>query len=181
MTPSGMVRWGAVGLAVGGAAWTILGLGALSGLLGAIPGREDVVLFILALVLTAVGLLGVHAAQGGRTGALGRLGLALALLAIAVRASGGMTFLAGSLALERVSMPGTVLMLAGLVLYGIATFRAGVLPRWYGVVLALAMPISLPLGAYGTTLFGLCLVVLGIVLYLWSQRGGGTERTSRVR
>lgn len=164
-------RWGGICLAAGGAAWAILGIGALAGLLEAIPGREDVVIFVLALVFTALGLLGVHSIQGGRTGALGRLGLSVALLAIGVRAAGGIAFLAGSLALERVSLPGTVGMLVGLVLYGVATFRAGVLPRWYGVALAAAMPVSLPLGVYGTTLFGVILVILGIALHVRSSRG----------
>jgi hypothetical protein len=181
VTPTGIIRLGAAGLVSGGAAWMILGVGALSGLLGAIPGREDVVLFVVALLLTAVGLLGLHAAQGGGTGGLGRLGLSVALLAIAVRASGGVVFLAGSSALEWVSLPGTVGMLAGLVLYGVATFRAGALPRWYGLALAAAMPVSLPLGAFGTALFGLFLVVLGIVLDLWSRRGGGRTAPPRVR
>jgi hypothetical protein len=163
-------RWGGIWLAAGGAAWAILGIGALVGLLGAIPGREDVVIFVLALIFTALGLLGVHSVQGGRTGALGRLGLSVALLAIGVRAAGGIAFLAGSLALERVSQPVTVGMLVGLVLYGVATFRAGVLPRWYGVALAAAMPISLPLDVYGTTLFGVVLAILGIALAVGSGR-----------
>jgi hypothetical protein len=42
---SGLVRWGAVSLILGGAAWIVLGLTAVFGYLQAIPGREDVALF----------------------------------------------------------------------------------------------------------------------------------------
>jgi hypothetical protein len=70
-------------------------------------------------------------------------------------------------------------MLLGLVLYGVATLRARVLPRWYGLALILSMPVSLPLPVYGTALFGLILVVLGYGL--WLHRGAATRQPSRVR
>jgi hypothetical protein len=54
-----------------------------------------------------------------------------------------------------------------------------VLPRWYGLALVVALPVTLPLAAYGTTLFGLMLLALGYVL--WSQRGTTTAQFSRVR
>jgi hypothetical protein len=60
-------------------------------------------------------------------------------------------------------------MLLGFVVYGSATLRAGVLPRWYGLTLILSLPVSLPLAVYGTALFGLILVVLGYAL--WSRKG----------
>jgi hypothetical protein len=178
VTASSAARWGAAGLVASGVAWTALGAGALSGLLEAIPGRVDVVLFVVAHLLAAVGLLGLHGAQGGAAGGLGRLGLSVTLLALAVRAAVGIAFLAGSPALERASVPATVAMLVGLVLYGIAVFRAGVLPRWYGVALAAAMPVSFPLGSYGTTLFGLSLVALGVALILLP---GGEDRQAPPR
>jgi hypothetical protein len=69
-------------------------------------------------------------------------------------------------------------MLVGLVLYGFATLRARVLPRWYGLALLASMPVSLPLATYGTALFGLILVMLGYVLWL---RKDITEQSPRVR
>jgi hypothetical protein len=179
MGSSGLVRWGAIGLMLGGAVWIVLGLSALFGYLEAIPGREDVVLFVVALLLTAVGLLGLHALQGGSYGLLGRVGLYVALVAMAARLSGALVYLAGSTALEWISWPGTLGMLVGFVLYGLATLRAGVLPRWYGLALIFSMPVSLPLAVYGTTLFGLILVVLGYVL--WLRKGSTTGQPSRVR
>jgi hypothetical protein len=157
----------------------VLGLSALFGYLQAIPGREDIVLFAVALLLTAVGLVGLHALQGGSYGLLGRVGLYVALVAMAARLSGAVVYLAGSTALEWISWPGTLGMLVGFVLYGLATLRAGVLPRWYGLALIFSMPVSLPLAVYGTTLFGLILVVLGYVL--WSRKGTTTGQPSRVR
>ena len=87
--------------------------------------------------------------------------------------------MAGSSALEWISLPGTMGMLVGFVLYGFATLQARVLPRWYGLALIVSMPVSLPLAVYGTVLFGLFLVVLGYVL--WLRTDATTERPSRVR
>ncbi len=169
MGDSGLVRWGAISLMLGGAAWTVLGLSAVFGYLQAIPGREDVALLILALLLTAAGLVGLHALQGESHGLLERAGFYTAIAALSVRALGAAVFLSGSPALEWVSLPGTLGMLLGFVAYGLATLRAGVLPRWYGVALAVSVPASLPLAVYGTALFGLILVVLGLAL--WSRKG----------
>ena len=54
MESSGLVRWGALALFLGGTVWLVLGLfNVFDGLL-AIPGRKDgVVLLALGLVLTA--------------------------------------------------------------------------------------------------------------------------------
>ncbi len=144
-----------------------------------IPGREDVVLFIAALLLSAVGLVGLHTLQKGSYGRLGRVGLYIALAAVAARVLGAVVFLAGSSALEWISLPSTLGMLVGFVLYGVATLRTRVLPRWYGLALTAALPVSLPLAGYGTILFGLFLLVLGYAL--WLRRDATTEQPSRAR
>ena len=105
MATSGLVRWGAVGLMLGGVMWLVLGLSAVFGYLQAIPGREDVVLFVVALVLTAAGLVGLHSLQRGRYGLLGRVGFYIALAAVAGRILGAVVYLAGSSALEWISWP----------------------------------------------------------------------------
>jgi hypothetical protein len=79
--------------------------------------------------------------------------------AVAARTLGALVFLAGSLALEWISFPGTLGMLVGFVLYGIATVQARVMPRWYGLALIVALPFTLPLATYGTTVLGLILLV----------------------
>ena len=179
MATSGLIRWDAIGLMLGGVTWVVLGLSALVGYLQAIPGREDVVLFVVALLLTAAGLVGLHTLQNDSYGLLGRAGFYIALAAVAARILGAVVFLAGSSALERISLPGTLGMLVGFVLYGVATVQARVLPRWYGLALIVVLPVSLPLAGYGTALFGLILLVLGYVL--WLRRGATTAQPSRVR
>jgi hypothetical protein len=179
MTAWGLIRWAAIGFMLGGVAWLVLGLSARFGYLQAISGREDVVLYIVALLFTAAGLIGLHALQRASYGLLGEAFFYFTLAAIVGRILGAAVFLAGSTILERFSLPLTLGMLLGLVFYGVATLRARVLPRWYGLVLILAMPVSLPLSVYGTALFGLFLVVLGYGL--WLHRGAATGQPSRVR
>ena len=179
MASSGPIRWGAVGFVLGGVVWIVLGLSAVFGYLQAIPGREDVVLYVVALLFTATALLGLHALQRSSYGLLGRVGFYVALAAVAVRLLGAVVYLAGSSALEWLSPWGTLGMLVGFVLYGLATLRARVLPRWYGLALVVCMPVSLPLATYGTALFGLILVVLGCAL--WLRKGTGSEQSQRVR
>ena len=174
MATSGLIRWGAIGLILGGVTWLVLGLSAVFGYLQAIPGREDVVLFVVALVLTAAGLVGLHSLQRGGYGLLGRVGFYIALTAVVGRILGAVVYLAGSSALEWISLPGTLGMLVGFILYGFATLQARVLPRWYGLTLLASMPVSLPLEVYGTSLFGLILVVLGYVL--WLRKDTTTEQ-----
>jgi hypothetical protein len=180
MGSSELIRWDAIGLMMAGLTWLVLGLAAVLGILQAIPGREDIALLAVALLLTAAGLAGLHTMQRGHYGLLGQAGFYLALVAIAGRILGIVVYAAGSSALEGISFPATAGMLVGFVLYGVATLRAGVLPRWYGLVLIVSMPVSLLVPTYyGTVLFGLFLVVLGFAL--WSRRGAATEQPSRVR
>jgi hypothetical protein len=78
-------------------------------------------------------------------------------------------------------------MVVGLVLYGSATVRAGILPRWYGWVLVLALPASSVLSLLLRSIvitksffwFGLFLLVLSYGL--WSQRGSSAQQSSHVR
>ncbi|AHY46086.1 Hypothetical Protein RradSPS_0803 [Rubrobacter radiotolerans] len=156
---------GAAGFVLSGTAWVALGLGALLGLLAEIPGREDVVLYLLAHGFLALGLAGLHGVQRGRVGFAGRTGLYVALFSVSARALGAAVFLSGSLALEWISSPGLIGMLAGFALYGVAAFRSGTLLRPWGVALALILPVTLPLGQYGTVLFGLFLAALGLALW----------------
>ena len=181
MGSSGLVRWGAIGLMLGGVTWVVLGLSAILGYLQAIPGREDVVLFVVALLFTAAGLVGVHAFQKDAYGLLGQAGFYIALAAIAARILGAVLFLAGSSIHEGFPFPvATIAMVVGFVLYGVATVRARVLPGWYGLALIVSMPVSLFAPTYyGTVLFGLFLVVLGYAL--WLRRGAATGQPSRVR
>ncbi len=185
MVAPGLIRWGAIGLMLSGVIWVILGLSVPVGYLQAIPGREDVVLFVGGDLFLAMGLVGLHALQKDSYGLLGRVGFYIVLAAVAARILGAVVFLAGSLTLQWISFPGALGMLVGFVLYGVATLRARVLPRWYGLALIgsaliVVVPGSLPLLRYATTmLYGLILLMLGYVL--WLRRGAAAEQPSRVR
>jgi hypothetical protein len=179
MASSGLLRQGAIGFMLGGVTWLVLGLSARFGYLQAIPGREDVVLYVVAQLFTVAGLLGLHTLQKESYGLLGEAGFYLTLVAMTGRILDAVVFLAGNPVLEWISLPATLIMLLGLVLYGVATLRARVLPRWYGLALIVSMPVSLPLSVYGTALFGLIVVVLGYGL--WLHRGVATGQPSSVK
>ncbi len=172
MASSGIVRWGAIGFMLGGVIWVVLGPFAL----GRLPASDPQSRRRRAVRRGAPALGG----GAGRAPCLAErrlrtpgTGFYLALAAMAARAFGAVVFLAGSSALEWISFPATLGMLVGFVLYGVATLRARVLPRWYGVALIVSLPISLPLAVYGTVLFGLFLVTLGCVL--WMRRDATIE------
>ena len=136
-------------------------------------------LLVVALLLLAAGLAGFHALQKGSYGRIGRAGLYTAIAGCLAQALGLVGLLAGTAVLGWLLIVGSLGLLVGFVLYGAATLQARVLPRWYGLVLILAMPVSLPLSVYGTALFGLSLVVLGYGS--WLHRGAATGQPSRVR
>jgi hypothetical protein len=172
MKSSGLVRWGALGLFLGGTVWLVLGLFDLFDGLLAIPGRKDsVVLLALGLVLTAAGLVGPHASQKDRYGLLGRTGFYIAVASLLARALRDVIFLAGSQTLlQWIVRPSVLGMMVGLVLMGIATLRARVLPRWYGLTLIVSiLPVLLPLRPLGTALFGVIMLVLGFALWMRSS------------
>ncbi|CAN5748950.1 hypothetical protein BH18ACT11_BH18ACT11_22230 [soil metagenome] len=181
MESSGLVRWGALGLFLGGTVWLLLGLlNVFDGLL-AIPGRkDDVVLLALGLVLTAAGLVGPHALQGRSYGLLGRAGFYIAIASLLARALRDVIFLVGSQTLlQWIVRPSVLGMMVGLVLMGTATLRARVLPRWYGLALIVSiLPVLLPIRALGTALFGVIMLVLGFALWMRSsaEQGRSTSR-----
>ena len=63
-------------------------------------------------------------------------------------------------------------------LYETVTLQARVLPRWYGVVLIIAFPVSFLFGEYSGLPFGIVWLALGCVLR--SQRARAAEQPSRV-
>ena len=75
-------------------------------------------------------------------------------------------------------------LVVGFVLYGAATLRAKVLPRWCGVAFIAAVPVALALSgplsfASMFGVFGLAWLALGYAL--WSQRVISGQQPSRVR
>jgi hypothetical protein len=145
---------------------------------------------VVALLLVPVGMVGFHALQGRSYGRLGRAGFWMALagpLAVALGAASYLFFgnVFGTSLLWLAGPLGPLLLLAGFVLYGVATLQARVLPRWCGVAFIAAMPVALVSSIAGPlalvfVVFGLAWTALGYVL--WSaRRGGRTEQPARVR
>jgi hypothetical protein len=77
---------------------------------------------------------------------------------------------------------GLVGWLVGFLLLGIATFRAGVLPRWSGVLLIAFFPVLFAiLSFYETGVIWNGLVWLALGYVLWTRRGTAVEQPMRVR
>jgi hypothetical protein len=130
-------------------------------------------------VLSVVGLVGLHALQRGSYGRLGRAGFYTILAASAASVVAGVAHLFGSAALEWLVYPvGMVGIIVGFLLYGAATVQAKVLPRWYGVVLIVFLPISMFLGVYAYIWIGVVQLVLGAVL--WRRRALPKESAPRL-
>jgi len=167
MLPSDLVRWGAASFVLGGTAWVVSGLLIVFGhpIMG--PHPVYFLLLVVALLLTSAGLMGLHALQEGSYGRVGRAGLYTILFAFATQDLGTAVLLSRSSAFVLVvSQVGLLAKLVGFVLYGVATLRAGVLPRWYGVALIVLVPVSVGLLLYGNIWTGLVLMILGYALWL---------------
>jgi hypothetical protein len=122
----------------------------------------------LNLVFKAVGYRGLRGWTGFRAAALGQG----AMLASAVA-----SLATGRLALGFLYTLGVLMLLVGLALLPVATYRAAVLP-WWGTLLV-AVLAAIIFGELGVVLVGLVWIALGYVLL--SKRGATAERPSRVR
>ena len=190
MSSSDLIRWGALGALLAGVAWIVEGLLTL-----VIPeqGPEAFgspsfylsnVVFVIAFIGTLAGLIGLHARQAPSYGRTGRAGLVAALVGVALMLVAVVTSIMAGRPIgvvEGLFQIAILVTFVGFVLYGAATQQARVLPRWSGVALIIALPVSPALGEYGgNALFGLMWLALGYVL--WSQRGIPAEQQpSRVR
>ena len=185
MSSSGLIRWGGIAAMAAGVVWVIYGILAIVSLGVQAPGTFPYYLvegtFAVGLLLTVVGMVGLHALQKENYGRIGRAGFYTVVLASSGQVLGTVVLLTGSAALAWLVYPvGVLAVLVGFVLYGAATLQARVLPRWCGVGLIVGWPIAIALGLYGgNILFGLLWVALGYVL--WSWRGTAAEQPSRVR
>jgi hypothetical protein len=189
MSSSDVVSWGAMGALLAGIAWLLSGLISL-----VMPGQgtEEIgsfsyylleTIFCIASVGILGGLAGFHALQAASYGQLGAVGFYAAFIGTALMLiSTAATNLAGREVLNFLFVLGFLGTL-GLVLLGVATLRARVLPQWCGVLLIAAVfgiPVYFALGNYGgAILYGL--VWLGLGYGLWLERGTSAEQTTRVR
>ena len=179
MRTANLIRWGALAALASGALWIAGGILHLAypqdppGMLGYFLNYLGTAVFSAAYLGMLGGLVGLHARQMDSYGRLGRAGFLLAFVGAALAFVGQAT--SGIFPHSRslgwlFSDPGfgfqagILLTSLGLVLMGIATLRAGVLPRWCGFGL-IALVIFLALGAYGGfVLAGLIWLALGYAL-----------------
>lgn len=146
MESSILIRLGGLAAMVGGLLWIAKG-GAIL-----LTGQQPPVVFKAALPLFAVGLLGLYARLGGRTGPLGKAGV---LVACAALAAAAIVLVAPLAPFYVVAGFGPFL---GLVLLGSAALKARVFPAPWS-----ALPLAMGLG-------GPLLILAGGGLALISER-----------
>jgi hypothetical protein len=170
-------RWGAWAVVADGLVWLAYGL--LTRMFA--PSYWNATSFVdyLAvglyaggLLLLAVGLAAVHARQAGRAGLFGWVAFIVPFAGAIVAAVGDLAEDGLRYAPAVAAFFGGMLLLgAGLVLFGLATLRARVLPVGCGVLLLLSPVVGYPLRGLwsdwqGTVLFGLLWIALGRLLLL---------------
>ena len=190
MKSANLIRWGALAALASGALWIAGGLLHLAypqdppGALGYYLNYLGTAIFSAAYLGMLGGLVGLHVRQMDSYGRLGRVGFLLAFAGTALAFVGQATsgiFPQKSTLGWLFSDPGygfqagILLTSVGLVLVGIATLRAGVLPRWCGFGLV-ALVVFLALGAYGGfVVVGLIWLALGYALGSAESEVAGTR------
>lgn len=128
-------------------------------------------IFIVALVLVLVRLIGLHAQQKENYGRIGQAGFYTVVKASFVQILGLVVLLLGSAVLEWLIPIGSLAVLVGFVLYGTATLQARVLPRWCGVGLIVGLPVTIFLGEiWGFVVFGILWLALGVRALVEKER-----------
>jgi hypothetical protein len=191
MPTSNFVRWGAIGAVIAGVAWAVSDILALL-----LPGEQEGPLGSTSFYLIEstdaiaeagmlVGLVGLYILQARNLGRVGVAGFLLAFVGTALVLLSTLLVLIfldrlGETLLGLLFGSGLIGWLVGFVLFGIATFRARVLPRWTGVLLV-AYPMLLWLGfpfEGPLILVGLLWLALGYAQ--WIRRDMPAEQAPRV-
>ncbi len=171
---SSLIRLGGLSAMLGGASFLLVGL------LG-IPNKDvwylDAV-FVVALLFVTAGMVGFHDLQRENYGRIGQVGFYAVVVATLAQIVGLVALLLGSTVLEWLIPIGGLVVLVGFVLYGAATLRAKVLPRWCGIGFIVGLPVTIALGeVWGAMVLGVLWVALGYAL--WSRREAATEQQQR--
>jgi hypothetical protein len=148
MSPSAATRWGGGLTSV--AAGVLLLLGHIVNL-GGDPECGTVlgeVLVLSAHALLVFALVSLWAVQAEPSGSLGAAGMVLSVLGTVLNCAAVLAEIAGASGADvdpvvgqgvsgTITLLGGLAFLIGLILFGVATMRAGVLPRWAGPLLIL--------------------------------------------
>lgn len=174
MSSMNWIRWGALAAVLGGVTFMI------GDLLYLMSPESDIQPFVTNVAITFIllGLVGLHVLQRENYGLVGRLGFYMFF-------AGGLTEMVGSLlvalegsAFESVMVVGFMTVILGSVFYGVAIWRAGILPRWVGVWFIVAPMSPFVVDAFGGSLQGLLWATLGY--FLFSRRGEPARQYPRV-
>ena len=197
MSASDLIGWRALGALLAAIAWTVSGIIALvlvqppatnMGPVGSLSWYLIESSDAIAEVGMMGAVVGLHARQTPHYGRLGAAGSIVAFVGAALAALSTLLWLLtgyGDGIVGLLFSLGGLGALVGFPILGVATLRAGVLPRWCGLLLVgwlLYFPlIFILLDFYGEAraLFGLVFLALGYVL--WSQRNTAAQQPSRVR
>ena len=131
------------------------------------------ILLVLSLLLTLAGFVALHLRQAGvYSGPRGWTGFRAAVTGQgAMLAAAVVSLASGGLTLGFLYFIGVCLLLVGLALLPVATYRAGILPHWSAYLVgALA---AIIFGGFGRVVVGLAWIALAYVL--------GSERDARAR
>ena len=159
-----------------GVVWVTRGLLALTAAGPDTAGWLDA-LFVVAVLLALVGMVGLRPLQKGGYERAGRTGFYTVVGAFLAQTLGLAGLLAGSEALVWLLPSGSRGVLVGFVLYGVDTLQARVLACWCAMGLVVGGPVPTALGYLADILFGLLWLALGCVL--WSQRGQAAQVAPR--
>ena len=170
---SGLVRLGGLAAMLAGVVFLV---DEILGLMNPAPYLD--IMFVVAMLFVLAGMVGFHALQQGHYGGVGWVSFYAIVVGVLAQVLGLVFLLSGSMALLWLLPVATLAVLVGFAIYGVATLRARVLPRWCGVALIVAFPAAIALGTYAYFWLGLVWLALGYVL--WRQSGTATERSSRV-
>jgi hypothetical protein len=159
MSSLDLVRLGALGAILAGAAWiasSLLTAAIASGRSPEVTGFAslDKTLYLVAMAGTMVGIVGLHSRQAPSYGKLGTAGFLATFTGTALLLLGlVLSFTIGSVLAPTLLDPmlglGLWDALIGFIVLGAATLRLGVLPRWCGVLLIICLPLAIALGDYG--------------------------------
>ena len=167
---------GSLAALAAGLAWSTLSLLSLA---EPDPEAHLDVIMLLPLTLSIGGVSAVYLAQRHVFGRLGRLGFGVSIGSLALLVAGQACHVADlEMARNILIVPGIAGWIIGFALLGVATARAGILPVWSGVILALSEPLTIlagialspisPLSDFGdysgAIMHGLIWLSLGIVL-----------------
>ena len=188
MTQSRFVRWG-------GLASILSGLLLASGqVLVLASGQEHGPAFALDLILVShiaiiFAIMALYAAQAHRVGILGQLGAVLGVIGTTLIAANVYVEIAAAAGVDTrpaegvasfgiFSALGAFGFLSGLVLFAIATVRAGVFPRWAGLLLIVGAVLAFlggPLGVNAIFVAGGVVASAGFIWLGWALFAGQGE------